>query len=211
MSKTFSGNKNYENKYSGDFINKNSNYAKKPGIAYKNNNNYNLKKNYYQKNKKEEEDIKKPMFINSKLENNGNPDGNFIKLEMDIPKYNFIPNGEIHPNNNNTINNNNNDINNNKIDKDTPHQFTNNLSISMNLDRNYILDSNKSYNDSQKYYYNKHKYYDNKNYNHNKNDRGNNYPLNQPSSRGNTNNNKFDGFIRSGKINNFDGGTKYKK
>jgi len=92
LSKTFT-NKNYDNKYNGDFINKNSNYAKK-SINYKNNNNnnnshYTIKKNiFYNSSKKEEEeeDIKKPMFINSKLENNGNPDGNFIKLDKDFPK-----------------------------------------------------------------------------------------------------------------------------
>ena len=209
LSNTFSGNKNYEKKYSGDFINKNSNYAKKPEIAFKNNNNFNGNKNY-QKNKKEEEDIKKPIFINSKLENNGNPDGNFLKLDQDIPKYNFVPNGEINPNNNNNLTNNDFVNNrNNKKENDTL-QFTNDLSKSMNLDRNFIIDNNKSYNYSQKYYYNKHKYYDNKSYNHNKNLKGNNYPLNQPSSRRN-NNNKFDGFNRSGRNNNYDGGTKYQK
>jgi hypothetical protein len=165
-----------------------------------------LKKNYYQKNKKEEEDIKKPMFINSKLENNGNPDGNFIKLEQDFPKYNFVPNGEISDNKNNK------NENEKKNENDNPIITHHNLSMSLNFEKNLILDNNKCYNDSQKHHYHKNKYYDNiKGYNHTKNYRGSNYNLNQPSSRGFNSNNKFDGFNRSGKNYYYDGGTKFKK
>ena len=213
LSKTFT-NKNYDNKYNGDFINKNSNYAKK-SINYKNNNNnnnshYTIKKNIFfnSSKKEEEEDIKKPMFINSKLENNGNPDGNFIKLDQDFPKYNFIPNGEISDNKNNK----NENENEKKNQNDNPVINHINLSMSLNFEKNLILDNNKSYNESQKHHYHyKNKHYDNnKGFNHNKNYKGNNFNLNQPSSRGFNNNNKFDNYNKS-KNYYYDGGTKFKK
>ena len=113
------------------------------------------------------------MFINSKLENNGNPDGNFIKLEQDFPKYNFVPNGEISDNKNNK------NENEKKNENDNPIITHHNLSMSLNFEKNLILDNNKCYNDSQKHHYHKNKYYDNiKGYNHTKNYRGSNYNLN---------------------------------
>ena len=84
---------NYQN---SNFMNTNMNYMRKPNSEYNNkyySNTYSNKYNSF-KNKnhwkdqedkdKKEEDIflKKPMFTNSKLENNGNPEGNYIKIDL---------------------------------------------------------------------------------------------------------------------------------
>ena len=86
----------------------NSNYSKKPGdkryntSSSNNNSHYGNwgRQGYNSSSRREEEDIKKPMFINSKLGNNINPEGNFIDLEPvkdALPKFNLIPGGEIKP------------------------------------------------------------------------------------------------------------------
>lgn len=100
------------NKYNNDFVNMNSNYSKKPGDkrynASSSNNNSHYgnwgRQGYNSSSRREEEDIKKPMFINSKLGNNTNPEGNFVDLEPvkdALPRFNLIPGGEIKPYDNN--------------------------------------------------------------------------------------------------------------
>ena len=84
---------NISNNY---FMNTNKNYMKSE---------YNDNKNSYKEQNnidKEEEDIKKPMFTNSKLQNNGNPEGNFIKINVDLNEQkrhiNLINIGEVNIN-----------------------------------------------------------------------------------------------------------------
>ena len=85
---------------SHDFVNTNSNYMRNPNIDDNNHKNYNSntygksrsyanrdknKNNwgFYGGGKKiENEVVSKPMFINSKLKNNGNPEGNFVKIDV---------------------------------------------------------------------------------------------------------------------------------
>ena len=103
---------NYES--SQDFMNTNSNYMKKSNSEPFNNKNYNYNpyskgrtysnrnhwNNYYGGEKKEENELSKPMFTNSKLENNGNPEGNFIKLENEGKSINLQHIGEVPINSN---------------------------------------------------------------------------------------------------------------
>ena len=187
-------------------MNTNMNYIRKPGTEYNNNkynNKYNSykKKNYWNeqedKNKKEEDIIlKKQIFTNSKLENNGNPEGNYIKIEIgDEEKkknFNLINIGEVHINdkaNNFLLNMNTNkkeieqkieDSNNNKNEKE---------SNSGNLPwRIGGIKKKEYYNqkkDNSNYYYNSNKNYNNY-YNYNNR---NKYPLNQKKKK---KGNKFD-------------------
>ena len=79
---------NYPN---SNFMNTNTNYMRKPGKEY-NTNTYSKTNSYKNKNfwknqedgNKNGEDITiiKPMFTNSKLENNGNPEGNYVKIDV---------------------------------------------------------------------------------------------------------------------------------
>jgi hypothetical protein len=128
-------NKNYQKHYTKDqgeynyqnnnFMNTNSNYMRKPGSEYNNkysnNNTYNNKynSNKYKNNWKNKEDkdkneediiIAKPMFTNSKLENNGNPEGNYLKIDVgddstQKKNFNLVQIGEvpINENGNNSL------------------------------------------------------------------------------------------------------------
>ena len=106
---------------SHDFVNTNSNYMRNPNIDDNNHKNYNSntygksrsyanrdknKNNwgFYGGGKKiENEVVSKPMFINSKLKNNGNPEGNFVKIDVnpEEKKHFSLTNiGEINVNDN---------------------------------------------------------------------------------------------------------------
>ena len=76
-----------------DFVNTNSTYMRNSNseFRYSNNNDiYGKGRSYSNKNynfygegkKNENENVTRPMFINSKLENNGNPEGNFVKINI---------------------------------------------------------------------------------------------------------------------------------
>ena len=83
---------NYNNNYNNNFsYGKGRAYSNRDIFSWKNN-------NFYGGGKKNENKIlSKPMFINSKLENNGNPEGNFVKIDV-IPeekKYNLSNIGEV--------------------------------------------------------------------------------------------------------------------
>ena len=85
-------NTNYNNNY-------NNNFSYRKGRAYSNRDKFNWNdNNFYGGGKKNDNKIlSKPMFINSKLENNGNPEGNFVKIDV-IPeekKYNLSNIGEV--------------------------------------------------------------------------------------------------------------------
>ena len=84
-------NTNYNNNYN------NSEYGK--GRAYSNRDRFSWNNNYfYGGGKKNEKNIEtKPMFTNSKLENNGNPEGNFVKIDVisEEKKYNLANIGEV--------------------------------------------------------------------------------------------------------------------
>ena len=126
--KQYTNSEAYKN-YSNNFMNTNSNYIRNPsteipntkkeyyysnyqyvkGRGYSNKDKYNWNNfnNFYEGGKKEENDIvTKPMFTNSKLENNGNPEGNFVKIDI-VPEekknFNLTNIGEI-PINENTDN-----------------------------------------------------------------------------------------------------------
>ena len=199
---------NYQN---SNFMNTNMNYMRKPNSEYNNKYNSNTYSNKYNsfKNKnhwkdqedkdKKEEDIflKKPMFTNSKLENNGNPEGNYIKIDLggdnNIQKksFNLINIGEIQINKN--TNNSLSDINTNTTLKETEQKIE---ESNYNKNKEDIDLPWRTGGNNKKEYYNKKKesyyYNSNKNYNYNNyynyNNR-NNYPLNQPKSK---KNNKFD-------------------
>ena len=153
------------NKYSNDFVNMNSNYSKKPGDKRYNNTSSNTnshygwgRQGYNSSSKREEEDIKKPMFINSKLGNNINPEGNFVDLEPvkdALPKFNLIPGGEIKPSDNGHTR----DIANAK----TPTN-TNDTEIEYTTDKYYGKSFGYSNYDDSKNYYKGGKYND-RNYN----------------------------------------------
>ena len=65
--------------YNNNIYNSNT-YTKWRAFSNRDKNNWN---NFYNKGKKEESElVSKPMFTNSKLENNGNPEGNFVKIEV---------------------------------------------------------------------------------------------------------------------------------
>ena len=184
---------NYIPKHSSDFNNKYNNNTYTKYNSYKNKSYWNSKE---EKNKKDEDIlITKHTFTNSKLENNGNPEGNYVKIdigESNIQKKNFnlINIGEV-PINNKTntsllnINNKNKEIE-QKIEESNDNKTKDN-SDSGNLPwRNGGINKKDYYNNKKENNY----YYNNKNYNnyYNYNDR-NKYPLNQPKSK---KSNKFD-------------------
>ena len=97
-------------------MNTNSNYMRKPnaeppnsnysntniygkGRAYSNRDKFSWNSNnFYGGGKKNGDNtVSKPMFTNSKLENNGNPEGNFVKIDIlsEEKKYNLTNIGEI--------------------------------------------------------------------------------------------------------------------
>ena len=95
-------------------MNKNSNYMRSPNLekSNMNYNNYIYGKgssyfnrdknnfdNFYGKSKNSDNEIlSKPIFTNSKLENNGNPEGNFLKIDInqeDKKQINLTNIGEI--------------------------------------------------------------------------------------------------------------------
>ena len=194
-------------------MNTNMNYMRKPGSDYNNkynsntySNKYNShkNKNYWQnkedKDKKEEDILlKKPMFTNSKLENNGNPEGNYVKIDIgdnntQKKNFNLVNIGEVEINNkaNDSLLNistknkeierkieesNNNEKNKEEIDSgNLPWRIGGNNKkeyYNKKKDNNYYYNNNKSYNYNNYYNYN----------NRNK------YPLNQPKSK---KGNKFD-------------------
>ena len=89
-------------------------------------------KNYWKEQEdkdknKEDNFIKKPMFTNSKLENNGNPEGNYVKIDLggdnNIQKksFNLFNIGEIQINNN--ANNSLSEINTNTKLKETEQKI----------------------------------------------------------------------------------------
>lgn len=105
-------------------MNTNASYMRKPsaqsGNYYsgKNYNNNHYNNNFYSHenfNRKGIDDsVSKPMFINSKLQNNGNPSGNYLKIDIvteekkykletvgEIPLNNIKANNEISKNDNN--------------------------------------------------------------------------------------------------------------
>ena len=122
--KKYYGGENYNNykdhynkqldykKNNKDFINTNANYMRKPSglpanhyyqnknYGYNNkgwNNNHN---NYYSQDnsynrKGIDDDIPKPMFTNSKLQNNSNPDANFIKIDVKTDEQKTIKSEKI--------------------------------------------------------------------------------------------------------------------
>jgi hypothetical protein len=87
-------NTNYNNNY-----NKYNNFQYGKDRAYSNRNNFSWNhNNFYGSGKKNEKNIvSKPMFTNSKLENNGNPEGNFVKIDVfsEEKKYNITNIGEV--------------------------------------------------------------------------------------------------------------------
>ena len=79
-------------------------YGKGRGYSNRDKHNWNNFNNFYAGEKKEDNDfISKPMFTNSKLENHGNPEGNFVKLDLgpEEKKHITLTNiGEVPVNNN---------------------------------------------------------------------------------------------------------------
>ena len=195
---------NYQN---NNFMNTNMNYMLKTNSEYNNKYNNNTYTNKYNsfKNKnywKEQEDkdknkednfIKKPMFTNSKLENNGNPEGNYVKIDLggdnNIQKksFNLFNIGEIQINNN--ANNSLSEINTNTKLKETEQKIGESNKDKNKEDINLPWraggNNKKEYYNSKKdnYYYN-----NNKNYNYYNYNNRNKYQLNQPKSK---KNNKF--------------------
>ena len=191
-------------------MNTNMNYMRKPNSEYNNKYNSNTYSNKYNsfKNKnhwkdqedkdKKEEDIflKKPMFTNSKLENNGNPEGNYIKIDIgDNEKkknFNLINIGEVRVNDNS----NNFLLNMNTKTKEIEQKIDNSINDINDEEANLGNLPWRTGGIKKKEYYNKKKennnyyYNSNKNYNnyYNYNNR-NKYPLNQPKSK---KSNKFD-------------------
>jgi hypothetical protein len=171
--------------------------------TYENNNTYNNKynSNKYKNNWKNKEDkdkneedniIAKPMFTNSKLEHNGNPEGNYLKIDVgdestQKKNFNLVQIGEvpINENGNNSL------LNMNLYSKESGQKIeesNNNINKDIvNADSGNLPWRNGGNN--KKDYYNKKKdnyyYNNNKNYNNYKNK----YPLNQPKSK---KSNKFD-------------------
>ena len=90
---------NYNNK-----IYNSNTYTKGRSFSNRDRNNWD---NFYNKGKNEENElVSKPMFTNSKLENNGNPEGNFVKIEVNPEEkkhFNLTNIGEV-PNNDNQSN-----------------------------------------------------------------------------------------------------------
>lgn len=87
----------YSSKYHNKNINRDRGYNNTE-FKYSNDNFYNNNQNNTSNLKNQEEEIKKPIFINSKLENNGNPMGNFLKLDIiteDKKKFHLVNAGEI--------------------------------------------------------------------------------------------------------------------
>ena len=82
---------NYNNK-----IYSSNTYSKGRAFSNRDKNSWN---NFYNKGKKEENElVSKPMFTNSKLENNGNPEGNFVKIEVNSEEkkqFNLTNIGEV--------------------------------------------------------------------------------------------------------------------
>ena len=189
-------------------MNTNANYMRPSSFEYNNNkynnNTYSNKYNSFKnkKNWKEQEDkdktkediiLKKPMFTNSKLENNGNPEGNYIKIDLggdnNIPKksFNLINIGEVQINNK---------TNNSLLEINAKSKETEQKIEESNSNKNKEEENNNNLpwrtgGINKKEYYNKKKdnnyyYKSNKNYNYNNfynyNNR-NKYQLNQPKSK----------------------------
>ena len=224
---------------SHDFMNTNSNYMRKPsaeppnpmkeeyynnyqygkgrGYSNRDKHNWNDFNNFYGGGKKDENDIiSKPMFTNSKLENNGNPEGNFVKIDVvqeEKKLFNLTNIGEV-PVKDNTTNslltiksllvgkelekkdsekNDNQESKNNEI----PFSMQINNSNNSNSDTGSLpWRSGSTFNEkggggNKKDYYNK-SYWNNKKdsyYSNGKNYKKNRYNLNQPQPK---KGNKFD-------------------
>lgn len=82
-------------------------YGKGRGYSNRDKHNWNNFNNFYAGEKKEDNEfISKPMFTNSKLENHGNPEGNFVKIDLapeEKKHINLTNIGEV-PINNNAVN-----------------------------------------------------------------------------------------------------------
>ena len=87
---------NYNNK-----IYNSNTYGKGRAFSNRDKNNWN---NFYSKGKTEENEVvSKPMFTNSKLENNGDPEGNFVKIDVNPEEkkhFNLTNIGEVPINDN---------------------------------------------------------------------------------------------------------------
>jgi len=196
-------------------MNTNTNYMRKSCIEfntnkYKNNaynNKYNSFKNKNHWREQEEKDkgkediiLKKPIFTNSKLENNGNPEGNYIKIDLggdnNIQKksFNLVNIGEVQINN--KINNSLLNINAKSKEIEQKIEESNINKNKEEIDNNNLpwrtggINNKKEYYNKKKdnnYYYNSNKNHNHNNY-YNYNNR-NKYPLNQPKSK---KGNKFD-------------------
>ena len=194
-------------------------YGKGRGYSNRDKHNWDNFNNFYGGGKKDEKDIiTKPMFTNSKLENNGNPEGNFVKIDIaqeEKKSFNLTKIGEIPINDNNTTNslltiksllvgkgneNKENNINeNSKVEKKSEFPLSlqinnNNLntdtsSLPWRAGSTFIEPGGGGYKND---YYNK-SYRNNKKdtyyYSNGKNYNRNRYNLNQPQSK---KNNKFD-------------------
>ena len=87
-------NNNYKN-YNNDIYGRGRAFSNRDKNTW---NNWGGKKN-------ENEIVSRPMFINSKLENNGNPEGNFVKINVASEEknhFNLINIGEVTTNDNGT-------------------------------------------------------------------------------------------------------------
>ena len=84
-------NTNYNNNYNNFSYGKGRAYSNRDKYSWNNNNFYGGAK------KNENKILSKPMFTNSKLENNGNPEGNFVKIDviLEEKKYNLSNIGEV--------------------------------------------------------------------------------------------------------------------
>ena len=167
--------------------------------------------NYYGGGKKNENEIvSRPMFINSKLENNGNPEGNFVKINVaseEKTNINLTNIGEVPVNDSGTnslltikslLIGKEPEKTENKIEKKDENKISldNNNNMNNNISslpwRSGSFFSGKGGNEYKKDYYNKN-YWNNKNnyyYNNGKNYYNKSrYSLNQPQSK---KRNKFD-------------------
>lgn len=201
-----------------DYYYNNYQYGKGRGYSNRDKYNWNNFNNFYAGEKKEDNDfISKPMFINSKLENHGNPEGNFVKIDLapeERKHINLTNIGEV-PINNNAANsllsiksllvgkdpdkkeNQTNSDENKSSSTSTSTQISNNNNNNLNNDASSLpWRGGSSFRDRdgggfKKDYYNK-SYRNNKKdyyYSNGKNYNKNRYPLNQPQSK---KSNKFD-------------------
>lgn len=222
ISHDFVTNSNYmrnQNSDNNNYKNYNNNILYGKGRAYSNRDKNSWGNIYKGGKKSENEQVSKPMFTNSKLENNGNPEGNFVKIDVNPEEkkhFNLTNIGEVPVNDNQTNSlltiksllmgkEPEKDI---KINEEKTNENKNNefeLQTSNNINNNFNENSSSLPWRSGSYFGGKggdgyKKDYYSKNYRNNKKDNNyyyssgknynkNRYALNQPQSK---RNNKFD-------------------